>query len=393
MLLLAGWVFDLAAGRRAAAEAQCGEALESLIRLGLGYHQDAGGEIFFDPVEVHQFMKSEGLAGRSQLWTDRVIPTGRAHYKQLASLAESNREPRFHLRFTREFSLHHIPLGAQLRLTMPIPLESSYLRDRGITLAQIPDLPARTTLRETCIELKLAAPASRPITLAAEFALTATPLRDDPQSLSVADRALYLRPSEGLIRVTPRIEALAAALAGGTSCPQTAAAKFHDFITDHLMQGMVRYSDIPAEAPGDWVLDHGWFDCLLGAALLTCLCRARRIPARLVGGYYLYKLLPANHHWAEIWIEDAGWRPYDFRGWDLSAAGRDPQWRDLFTGCRDHRMVTEIFPLQFTGPMSVKLPPEWHMLPAHHPNGFECWYGDALDGTMTYQDRVEFLPG
>jgi len=386
MLLFLGWAHELAAGRRQAAEPQASEALEYLLRLGLGANQGADGEQKFDPVEVYQFVTYAGLAGRFHLWTERFIPARRAHFHQLASLTESNPAPRFLLRFSRILSLRDIPEGAKLRLTMPVPIASSYVHDRNIA----PAPQTRAKVRDTCLDIQITAPACRPVTLAAEFAFTATPPRPDPQPLSDADRALYLRPSEGFIRVTPRIENLAATLAGGATGPQEEAAKFHDFMTDDLMHGMIRYSDIQGAA-GDWVLDNGWHDCLLGAALLIALCRARGIPARLIGGYFLYELYPTNHHWAEIWIDGAGWLPYDFAGWSLSEAGRDPQWRDVFAGRCNPRMVTEIFPLQFTGPMSVKLPPEWHMLTSHYPNGYECRYGDALSGAMTYQDRVEFL--
>jgi hypothetical protein len=103
------------------------------------------------------------------------------------------------------------------------------------------------------------------------------------------------------------------------------------------------------EAPGDWLLDSGWGDCQLVSALFASMCRARGIPARILGGFYLYRTFSTNHYWAEAWIDGQGWMPFDFSCWDLSRGGQDPAWRDYFFGRLDCRLTNQCLPLDFTG--------------------------------------------
>jgi hypothetical protein len=158
---------------------------------------------------------------------------------------------------------------------------------------------------------------------------------------------------------------------------------------DRMMCGAMRYSDLTGQAPVDWVLENGWCDCQLGAALLISLCRARGIPARLVGGHLLYRLAPTNHFWPEVWIDGQGWRPYDLLSWDLSQGGRDPDWRDRFAGQVDARIVTQRFPLAFTGPMSVRFPAAWQMVQSRSKDGgIDVGYRDVEQGSLIYNDHV-----
>ncbi|MDE8349756.1 MAG: transglutaminase-like domain-containing protein [Acidocella sp.] len=391
MLMLSGWVFEAARGGQTAALMQCEAAMESLIGAGLAYRVRADGERCFDPAEVLNFIKSEGLAGRSYIWSDHFIPTGRALYQSLATAGTAPLPVQ--IKFSRTFSLRGIEPGRRLRLTMPIPIACSYVRDSAIAPDPVPGLAAQPVQRDACLDIRIPAAPSHPVMLAAEFNFTALTKRSQ-QRPTKDEWALYLRPAESLIRVTPRIRNLAAALAGKTTDQRAAAIKFLDFILDHLMLGMIRYSDIPADDPGGWVLNHGWCDCLLGSALFVALCRAHGIPARLLGGHVLYPLAPTNHYWAELWIDDAGWLPFDLLSWDLSAAGRDISWRHVLAGHCDARMVTQIFPLQFTGPTSVQLPPAWHLVQRRQGNGIACSYHDARDGSLIYEDRMECVyPG
>jgi hypothetical protein len=380
MLLLYGWAFDLAAGRRAAAMQQCQAALETLIRNGLGFRAAARHRLF-DPVEVLNTITAEGHAGRLPIWTGHFIPTARAHVQEHAE----RRQQKFHMRYSRTLTIPKTQ--DRLRLTMPVPIVSSYLHDLTITVAKP---PGQMTLRDTCIDIRLPPPQDT-LTIAAEFAFTAIPQPRQAETLPETERQLYLRPAENLIRVTPRIAALAAALAGDSPTPHAKLAKFWNFMLDHLMLGMIRYSDIPPHEPGDWVLDNGWFDCLLGSCLLISLCRAQGIPARLLGGHLLYRRFPATHYWTECWIDGPGWLPFDLLAWELSEAGRDPAWRDVFAGACDSRMAMEIFPLRFTGPMSLRLPPEWHLLQSQAGNGVTCSYTHALDGSPIYRDQIEHI--
>jgi hypothetical protein len=152
--------------------------------------------------------------------------------------------------------------------------------------------------------------------------------------------------------------------------------------------GVVSYDQLDPARPLDWVLERGWFDCQLGAALIVAVCRARGVPARLAGGYLLYPTAPAVHYWAEVWLEDCGWAPFDLLTWGLSRGGRDRLWRDHFFGRLDHRMTTQRLPRLFSGAGSVRLPNAWRILARGADEGIQADLYDARSGELTYQEFV-----
>jgi hypothetical protein len=156
---------------------------------------------------------------------------------------------------------------------------------------------------------------------------------------------------------------------------------------DELICGAVHYDQIPAEGPCDWIVQTGWYDCQLGSALFVALCRARGIPARVIGGHVLYRRAPTNHYWVEVWLEEKGWTPFDFLSWDLSLGGRDLQWRDHFYGQIDNRMVTQVLPFEFTGAVGVALPNVWHILQTVKGSGVAISLG-AVNTEPLYSDIV-----
>ncbi len=136
-------------------------------------------------------------------------------------------------------------------------------------------------------------------------------------------------------------------------------------------------------------MEGGWYDCVTGSALLAALCRARDIPARLVGGYLLHVAAPTQHYWIEGW----GWAPFDLLSWDLSAGGRDPAWREIYFGRLDHRMVVERRPRLFSGAGSLRLPLASIMLNAPRGEGTAIAHHAIAGGASIYCDwiRVERL--
>jgi hypothetical protein len=106
-----------------------------------------------------------------------------------------------------------------------------------------------------------------------------------------------------------------------------------------------------------------------------------------MSGHMLYRLAPGFHYWVEAWIDGQGWTPFDFLTWDLSRGGRDADWRAAFVGRIDYRMVTQRFPLAFTGPMSVRFPQAWHLLNAPSQGGMTIRFA-GLNGRLIYSDHV-----
>jgi len=398
MLLLAGWVFELAAGRHAEALASTRTALTSWIELGLRYRMSAGGERLYDPVEVMNFQKWAGLKGLDPFWIERFVATGRRlvgdwaqHRRDDASSANGRGDAPFRVSLQRTFNVGGFPPGTRLRLRMPLPLPGPYVRDVETVPWVSGDLGAEITLSDGRMEVRLAAVEQPIIEVGAEVCFVAHPRPtgsvESAGRLDADESAVYLRPNDGLIRITPRIQALAHFLAGPTCQPAQTVRAFWSYMIDELNSGMIHYDQIDPDAPGDWVLESGWHDCQLGSALFVALCRARGIPARIIGGHVLYRLAPTNHYWAEAWIEGRGWLPFDLLCWDLSAGGRDREWRDHFAGSIDYRMVTQCLPKAFTGSMSVRLPSAWHMLQARAAEGVEIDML-GLDGSLAYRDRV-----
>jgi hypothetical protein len=399
--LLGGWAFELECGRHAEALTTTQAALESWIALGLPYARSEGGERLYDPVEVLNFMKWAGFEGLDRFWLERYVGTGRALVCELAGRRDGALSPdgrsdaRFHVSLQRSFELRSFAPGTKLRLRMPVPLSSAYVRDIEVMPSVSPESRAELAVSDGRVEARLTAGAEPVLEIGAEVCFTATPRPADiapPEGyLDASEKEIYLRPRDGLIRTTPRILALARTLAGPTSAPWNSIRSFWNYMLDELSFGALHYDQIDARAPGDWVLDSGWHDCVLGSALFVSLCRARGIPARIISGHFLYRLAPHRHYWAEAWVDGGGWLPFDLMCWDLSAGGQDPKWRDHFAGSIDYRMVTQCFPKSFTGSMSVQLPAAWHMLQARCDQGVEISIV-GLDGRLSYRDRIRVLP-
>ncbi len=394
ILLVAAFVYDLDAGERESAVGRIRSALDAWIKLGLGYQVTDRGERTFDPVEVINRMKWAGYQGLDDFWINHFVATGRAFFSEWNPPAGLLSQPRrrdpalFNIDLRRIFNLDGIDVGQKVRLRLPLPLLQSS-QQLEVEPVVPPDLSARIIRSDGRLDFQFTAPPEPVVELAAKISFITDGLsRDDtPGSLPSNRRDIYLRANEGLVRVTPRIKALAHELADADRSHVERATTFFHYIIDELMCGMVHYDQVNADAPGDWILDNGWYDCQLGSALLVSMCLACGIPARILSGYMLYRLGPGFHYWAEIWLDEQGWIPFDFLTWDLSKGGHDVAWRNCFAGAIDYRMVTQCFPLSFTGPMSVRFPSAWHLINRPTCTGMDINFVE-LDGKPIYCDRV-----
>lgn len=377
MLALYGWGLEADLGGDAPAA-----LLARLVAGGLPFRDTAGARLF-DPAEVVNRVIAGGLAAHEPAWAAHFVETGRALVRSLdpeAPVVLSSAPRRFRMRFERRFDLRAIVGRGSVRLRLPRPIEDGALTDLEIAvtapIGSVTQAPAR-------IELRLAGALPPTLTAGWTAAFISRPDAVD-ETLGEAERARWLAADEGLIRVTPPVRDLAERLAGGLSAPPAVAA-FRDYLLDRCACGIIAYEAIAGPAT-DHVLAGGWYDCQLGSALLVALCRARGIPARLVGGYLLWPAAPSRHVWCEIWL-DGGWRAIDLLAWDLSAGGRDADWRDVFANGIGHRMKTEVLPDLFAGPMSLPFPAAHHRLLARYGSGIEIDHV-ALDGTPIYRDRI-----
>ncbi len=389
MVRLMGWACEVESGMGGKAAA---EALQAWIDQGLNFRRAPEGERLFDPVEVTNFMKRAGLDGRDDFWVERYVGTHRRHVSDLADTVSSSPsaggERRFVVDFSRRFHLGSVAPGSKLRLRMPLPLTGDYLQDLQVAPFAEATGEVQISLNPGRLEARMVAAGQAEAVVGARLSFTALPQEPRPgQESTGPDLSLYLGSDEGLIVVSERIRALARSLATPGAPALDAVRAFWEFIIGEFCCGALHYDQIDFALPCDWILDSGWFDCQLGSALFVALCRAHGIPSRLIGGHLLYQASPTNHYWAEVWIDDQGWTPFDFLGWDLSKGGREHEWRDRFFGRLDYRLTCQRMPREFTGALGLPIPPAWCILQIPSPGGVEISFVD-IAGTPVYVDTI-----
>jgi hypothetical protein len=388
MLILVGWAYE---PESHLAEETTREALQTWAQNGLGFRRAPNGERFFDPIEVFNFMKRSGFEGRDVFLSERLVPTSRRLVVDLANSGPPGVGPEGERRFTvdlkRTFNLQAFPSGKKLRLRMPLPIIGDYIKDLQVTPFTEAGEEAETSVSPGRLELRMTTSGEPEAILGAKLSFTARSYHPRAERQQEKPEALYLNEKEGLIVVTERIRALARSVAGTAAPALEAVRAFWEYINRELMSGYLHYDQIDLASPCDWVLDSGWFDCQLGGALFIALCRACGIPSRLRTGYSLFHKSPTRHYWAEAWLEDRGWTPFDFMSWDLSPGGLDTVWRDHFFGRLDYRMAIECMPREFTGALGVPLPPAWCVVQVSVPGGVEINFLD-VSGSPVYADIV-----
>jgi transglutaminase-like putative cysteine protease len=393
-VMLWGFAFDVREGQAEWARGEAEQVLERWLGLGLGYATAANGGRLYDPVEVMNFFIAAGRRGEDRFWAERHVATERRRVFKVHGPAAAGRPPsasaltprRFQVRLQRDYALTGLAPGASARLRFPLPLEDRALGELELKV-RAPD-GAQVALEPGRLDVRLTVGESRLATLAMDARFVARASVAECEPLSPADRALYVRPKEGMIQVTPRVRAVADSLAGAAADPERKASAFQAFLLDNFACGAVPYDQIDPLAPCEWPLDSGWYDCQMAAALFCALCRAVDLPARMVSGYELYPEVGAYHYWSEAWFEARGWVPFDPTTWHLSMGGRDEAWRSVFESGVDYRMKAEVLPRLFTGPSTIRLPAAWRMLTRLLGEGEEIRFQDARSGALVYRDRI-----
>jgi len=406
LLLTRAWAAEVRRDERAAAQAEARATLDRLVERGLAFQRSASGERRFDPAEVTNFAIWLSLEHGDAHWSEGCVPAGRRFVWAAHGLAPRKGAcappppalgpRRFKVRFNRLFNLQGFAPGAPTRLRLPLPIEDAALRDLQIEILPAPGLKVEYAMAEARLDARLKVPASQSVELGFEASFTAWPSGDEPASapLDAETFALYTRPREGLIAVSEPIRRLAADLAGDERDPWTQVERFWDFLFDRLRHGVVNYDELDPARPNDWTLENGWTDCQLAAALMAALCRARNIPARLVGGYVLDGDTPYHHYWAEAWIAERGWLPLDVTmSWNFANGGREPEWRNYYRGGLDYRMKTERLPRLFNGAGSVRLPAACHRLAKLRDDGMELAFYASETGALIYREQVAIVGG
>ena len=388
MCHVAGWACDR--GESSPGRASTCEALERWIGMGLHFRPGTDGIRYFDPVEVLNFMKLAGLEHGDVFWAEHVVGTAR----RLVLDMKEEGPRKFTVELRRRFNTRSVKAGTALRLRMPLPLTSDDLGNLEVHphAVEACNGEAHVAVSRGRLEVRARASGASEMMIGATTIFTADSRdtgRTPPRSYPETPDPRYLRPRDGLIVVSSRVAALADSLAAEGDQPAAVRA-FWNYALDTFFQGAVHYDQVDPEAPGDWLLDSGWGDCQLVAALFASMCRARGIPARILGGFYLYKHRPTEHFWAEAWIDGQGWTPFDFGCWELSRGGHDAQWRDRFFGRLEARLTNQRFPFDFTGAIGVKIPSAWQVVQSMEPDGASVTLLDVA-GPFVYRDFVSVV--
>jgi len=405
-IALCGWLSELRQGDGLVAQEGARRSLQRWIGQGLR-HVVRGGERLFDVSEVLNHCLRQGRLGGDATW-DRFLAQGRA--QALAFREPEGTAPpatdatgrhdgaHWHLSLRREFNLDGRPPGPVLRLRVPIPYEDSTQEAIQVEPILPPGEPIQLRRVRESLEVRLAAadaPGQR-ITLGVDVSarvyqrrVEVDPGRVAPYDPHSVEYALYTRPLDGLIRLSPDVRRVAVKVAGELTNPWHIAEALWSYLCDNLILNFVHLTELDREDPLGWVLRHGWCDCYVGAALFAGLCRARGLPARVTGGILLYSSIGYFHYWAEVLIPPYGWVPMDPTSWSLAAGeGGKGYWAGFFRGRIDYRLKTECLPTLVTGPVGIRFPLEWYVVQTFEHGQTQIAYYDRSSGALLFRDRL-----
>jgi transglutaminase-like putative cysteine protease len=381
MLLLAGWIHE---PDRERSRRHIATVLDELVAAGLPTASDGHGKRCVDAYQTINAIRWAGLADGYPVWRDRFVHTARI---TASSFAITSTPRRFAIRIRRTIAAR----DARATVRVPIPLDGNGQTDIEV------DSPEPLRRGDGWVEAVVEAAGAPTASLEVTIRVTVTPSCPDfeaaPIRIDAVDRAdaeLYLRPREGLVVVTPAIAALARDLAHGARTPWEIIERLWTFAFRHLWIGPIYHRTLSVDDPLAHVLSTRWSDCYVASALVTALCRAVGIPARIVGGYFLYASSPTNHYWCEALLPPHGWVPLDLACWEMAAGDVDEPWARRFLGRIDYRIVTERFPRQFTGRRSSSAG-EVVILQAPGERGATVSVFGLDPHTLVYEDRVEVV--
>jgi transglutaminase-like putative cysteine protease len=137
---------------------------------------------------------------------------------------------------------------------------------------------------------------------------TAEELAEDDRREDFLKQERYIESDHDEIRQ------IAAGLEGDTETD--VVKQIYDYVLDHM-----EYVKSGKDDKGAIVaLERGKGDCTEYADLFVAICRARDIPARVVTGYTVQAdTTTSKHNWAEVYLQDRGWVPFDPAAGDMES--------------------------------------------------------------------------
>lgn len=362
-IMIQCWLFEARGGQRPQAWEQAARTLERLLAAGLPHQQRADG-LWLDPYAANNLIKARRGTLDDPAWSAWQATTRR----NATSLPPAAQRYRFRLR--REWHGYTVPAGRPLVLRLPLPLRGLVPGSARVRLLE----PAGALLdqREASGRIELRVDSARlagPVVAELELEFIAGEQRDAlvtaaPLGSPVeGPDELWLRDREGLVVQSPAVAQLAAQLAADCTDARQFVGRAWQWLMGELRFGDWHREDLDAADPLGGLMQTRLADCMLGSSLLIALCRARGIPARLLGGYLLHPANLGPHSWAEVRVAPGEWMPVDFGSWCYCAGDvEDPEFGRYFLGRADARYVAEMAPREFTGWGSAPPPEHWYRL-------------------------------
>jgi len=378
--------------------------LDRFVRAGLPYDTGRDGCRRFDIVELRNFVNVADQCFGDPFWRQYAMPLGKRlmleafadgdteRYEQDSCAGAARVLPprRFRLRLSRTYDPRFLKKTEICRLRLPVPFEDSALTDLTVVLsAPKAHEIIRCSRPPGRLDVTVDPDKVSELTSAATCEFVCHPHRSSSEGvLNHREEALALGPSEGLIRLTPAVRELAEELVGGETKTMTIVRLFWDYLHAALNIGPLRYAQLNPADPLISILNIGWADCQLASALLVALGRSRELPARIVSGFMLQNTRPGYHYWAEVWVAERGWAPFDPLGFSVTRPGERSPWRDIFFGRIDYRARVECLPRLFTGLPGFRLPVAWHLNVSRIEGGIRTCLEDSSNGEAVFSDDV-----
>jgi len=120
----------------------------------------------------------------------------------------------------------------------------------------------------------------------------------------------FIRHEHYIQKNHARIHEIAETVRGQTEID--IAKSLYDFVTDRL-----RYVPRTDELGAVKALAAKQGDCVEYSDLFVALCRAKNIPARVIKGYVTEFDDSPEHAWAEVYLTELGWVPFDLTYGDV----------------------------------------------------------------------------
>lgn len=388
---------DHAAGREIEARVRVTAELERQIACGL-VHRIDGATRFFDLYEVFDAMRTH----RGPTWLAGEVASLRDRVESFSPRCEWATPRRFEVTTCREVGTGGRRPSTRMRFGIPLPVAE---RDqRALTFATA-DLTSDTTavVSDGLLDVRATVPEHEPLVrVTVRIGVTCTGVAPRvPAAAAAAEGPLppevlqYLETtaplaslsSQLVAHVTPRLTALAAEIAGPARHPWAVVERLWEYLFRTMRPGYVRHHRLAGpEGPLEAALDGGVADCRISATLMTALCRARGIPARVVGGLHLFRYCPASHWWSEVFV-GGDWVPVDLESWILGGGEPGDPWSRAWLGELDYRLVTERPPSSLSLGSGVRFTNDWHMESAITDDGSgQTTYVDARTGALLFRE-------